>query len=82
MMYEELMRRKLVSRLYDGMTDEEKRTYLMLRNHSETMNAINGIKDIVEKNRHSWMADFGANVAGNAAFDGAVWLISKILKKF
>ena len=45
MMYEELMRRKLVSRLYDGMTDEEKRTYLMLRNHSETMNAINGINN-------------------------------------
>ena len=29
----------------------------------------------------SWLSDFGANIAGNAVWDGAVWLVSKLLRK-
>ena len=33
------------------------------------------------KRRQSWWLDFSSNVAGNAVFDGAVWLISELIKK-
>lgn len=33
------------------------------------------------KRRQSWWLDLDSNVAGNAIFDGAVWLFSKLIKK-
>lgn len=33
------------------------------------------------KHRQSWWLDFGSNIAGNAVFDGAVWLVAKLIKK-
>lgn len=33
------------------------------------------------KRRQSWWLDLGSNVAGNAIFDGAVWLFSRLIRK-
>lgn len=33
------------------------------------------------KRRQSWWLDFSSNIAGNAVFDGFVWLVSKLIKK-
>ena len=33
------------------------------------------------KRRQSWWLDFTSNLAGNAVFDGAVWLVSKLIKR-
>ena len=33
------------------------------------------------KRKQSWWLDLSSNVAGNAIFDGAVWLLSRLLKK-
>lgn len=31
--------------------------------------------------RQTWFADFSSNVAGNALWDGIVWLGSRLIKK-
>ena len=33
------------------------------------------------KRKQSWWLDFSSNVAGNAVFDGFVWLMSKLIRK-
>lgn len=33
------------------------------------------------KRKQSWWLDFSSNIAGNAVFDGAAWLVSKLMKK-
>ena len=83
--YRELMRRKLLESIYDKMSPEEKRTFVQLtmqnKSHEEIMQAIQNLNKKVDANRHSWLSDFGANIAGNAAFDGAVWILGKLIGK-
>ena len=33
------------------------------------------------KRRQSWWLDLSSNIAGNAIWDGAAWVLSKLLKK-
>ena len=33
------------------------------------------------KRRQSWWLDLSSNIAGNAVFEGAVWLVSKLMKR-
>ena len=83
--YRELMRRQLLERIYNKMSPEEQRTFVQLtlqdKDHQEIMSALNEIRQKAESNHHSWLSDFGANVAGNAVFDGAVWLLSKLVRR-
>ena len=83
--YRELMRRQLLERIYNKMSPEEQRTFVQLtlqdKDHQEIMSALNEIKQKTVSNHHSWLSDFGANVAGNAVFDGAVWLLSKLVRR-
>lgn len=88
--YRELMRRKLLEEMYDKMSPEEKQTFVQLTmkdaDHQEIMQALNRqqatIDDVQERvNSHGWLSDFSSNVAGNAVWDGAVWLVSRLLRK-
>ena len=83
--YRALMRKKLLERIYDKMSPEEQKTFVQLtmqdKDHREIMAALNDIRQKADNNHHSWLSDFGANVAGNAVFDGAVWLLSKLVRK-
>lgn len=83
--YRALMRKKLLERVYDKMSPEEQRTFVQLtmqdKDHREIMAALNELSQKADDNHHSWLSDFGANVAGNAVFDGAVWLLSKLVRK-
>ena len=85
MNYKALMRMRLMEQLYDRLSDEEKRTFVQLsiqdKGHEEIMHALSSIDKKADRNRHSWIQDFGANVAGNAAWDGFVWLASRLIKK-
>ena len=47
-------------------------------NYSEWM-MLNELREI--KRRQSWWLDLGSNITGNAIFDGAIWLFSKLIKK-
>ncbi len=82
--YRSLMRYKLLSSIYEKMDDKEKLAFMQMSianaNHRETMNALQSLGKQVDASKHSWLSDFGANVAGNAVFDGAVWLLSKAIK--
>lgn len=84
--YKSLMRYKLLSSIIDKMDDNEKLVFLQMSmasaNHRETMTALQSLGKQVDASKHSWLSDFGANVAGNAVFDGAAWLLSKVIKGF
>lgn len=85
MNYKALAKRKLFERMYESLSDEDKRLYTQLtaseRDHSEVMQAIRRVGDKVEFVKHSFASDLLANVSGNAVWDGALWLASRIIKK-
>ena len=80
-----MMRKQLLEKIYSRMSDEETRTFVQLtlqdKDHREIMSALNELRQKADNNHHSWISDFGANIAGNAVFDGAVWLLSKFIKR-
>ena len=80
-MITDALRRKILSDVLARMSEEEKRDYLIEKNHAEVMYALNALGEKVDKNKHSWWQDFGANIAGNAVFDGVVWLGSRLIRK-
>ena len=81
----EILRYFLLEDMYKSMSDEQKKDLIQLaeksNDHREIMNALQSLGRKVDESKHSWLADFGANVAGNAAFDSAVWLLSKLIKR-
>ena len=81
----EYVRRKVLSDIVSKMSDEDKRAYMLMcntDNHQEVMQALQSqqeqLKHIAKQG--GFWRDFASNVAGNAAFDGAVYLASKLLK--
>lgn len=88
--YRELMRRKLLEEIYDGLSPEDRRAFIRLtmedKNWSEISQALQKqgreIDEIHDKvSRQTWLSDFSSNLAGNAVWDGLVWLGSRILRK-
>lgn len=84
--YNEYMRMKLLERMYDNMSDEEKRLFVKLtlqnRNYKEIQKSLEELKAKADANHHSFLTDFGANVAGNAVWDMFVWIGSRLFKRF
>ena len=82
---EALMRRKLLERIYDRMTEDEKRLFIQMtmenRSHTEIMQALQQqsaqIQDL-RKHQQTFVQDFLSNVAGNAAYDGTLWLLRRL----
>ena len=90
MSYRELMRRQLLERIYDKMSDEEKRIFVQLtlqdKSHSEIMAALSQqnarIEEVSRKiGRYPFASDLLANVAGNAITDGLIWLGKTLFKR-
>ena len=85
--YRELMRRKLLEDVYDRMTPEEKRLFIQLtmqnRDHQKILQALQSQQTQLQQihRSQSWLQDFGANIAGNAVWDGAAWLLSRLIKR-
>ena len=83
--YREIMRRQLLERIYDRMTDEEKRLFVQMsaqdKDHREIMQALQQVGRQVEDGKHSWLNDFGANIAGNAVWDGLLFLGNKLFRR-
>lgn len=85
--YRELMRRKLLEEIYNGLDDKDKRLFVQLtmqdKSWSEIAQALAQQKmqlDRIEKNQN-WVVDFGSDVAANFLTDGLIWLGSKLFKK-
>ena len=85
--YRELMRRQLLERIYDKMSDEEKRTFVQLtmqnKSHTEIMEALSRqqkqLYDIERK--QNWKVDFLSDIGANFITDGLIWLGSRLFKK-
>ena len=82
---EALMRRKLLESIYDRMTDEEKRLFIQMtlqqRSADEIKKALQEQSAQLQDLRHrqqSFSQDFLSNILGNATWDGALWLISRL----
>ena len=82
----EYMRRKVLSDIVSKMSDEDKKAYMLMCNidgYQEVMQALQSQQEQLKhiaKQGNFWR-DFASNVAGTAAFDGCVWLASRLLKK-
>ena len=84
---EALMRRKLLERIYDRMTDDERRLFIQMtmqqRSTDDILKAISQQQSqLADLRRHqqTFAEDFASNIAGNAAYDAALWLLRRLFK--
>ena len=81
------MRRKLLEQMYDRMTDEEKRLFVMMtmqnRSNDEILQAIQQRLDHLGGHayRDRWYTAFGSDVAANVLTTSAFWLLGKLVAK-
>lgn len=84
--YDNLIRHMLFKEAFEKMSPEERSAYVLSarqkEQHNEVMNALNTQQAQLEGllNQNHFWRDFGANIAGNAAYDSALWLASRLLK--
>lgn len=85
---ESLMRRKLLERIYDRMTPDERRLFVQMtlqnRSHTEIIQALQQQQSQLSelrKHQQTFGEDFLSNIAGNAAWDGLVWLVTRLSRK-
>ena len=85
-----LARRYLLEKIYNQLSDEDKRTFVLMtmQNKSATdiMQAIQQnqqhLQHLVEKaDRDRWYTAFGSDVAANVLTTAGFWLLQKIFKK-
>ena len=82
-----LMRRKLLEQMYDRMTDEEKRLFVMMtmqnRSNDEILQAIQQrLEHLMEHaDRDRRYTAFGSDVAANVLTTSAFWLLGKLIAK-
>lgn len=83
--YNTLVRQKLMESIWNKMDDKERIAFtiasLQSSNHHETMQAITNLSQKIDENKHSWLSDFGANIAGNAAYGAGLWLLTRMFRK-
>lgn len=82
---EALMRKKLLEEMYDRMTDEEKRLFVQMtlqqRSSDEILKAMAGQSSQIEDLRRRQLGFAGtlaSNIAGNAVWAGAEWLLGRL----
>ena len=83
-----LMRRRLLEEMYDRMTDDEKKLFVQMtmqrRPADDIMKALRQqslqIQDLRQR-QQTFGQDFLSNILGNATWEGAVWLLSRLFKK-
>ena len=85
-----IARRMLLERIYDKMSDEEKRIFLMLsmqnKNDDEILRVIQQnqqhLEHLVEHaEKDKWYVAFGSDVAANVLTSSAFWLLGKLFAK-
>lgn len=85
-----IARRMLLERIYDKMTDEEKRLFVMLsmqnKSNDDILRAIQQnqqhLEHLVEHaDKDKWYVAFGSDVAANVLTSSAFWLLGKLFAK-
>lgn len=82
-----LMRQRLLEDIYDRMTDEEKKLFVQMtmqqRSTDEIIRALQQqsaqLQDLRSR-QQTFGQDFASNILGNATWDGAMWLLGKLLR--
>jgi uncharacterized protein YaaW (UPF0174 family) len=85
---EALMRQKLLEEMYDRMTDEEKKLFVQMtmqqRSTDEIVRALQQqsaqLQDLRSR-QQTFGQDFASNILGNATWDGAMWLLGKLIRR-
>ena len=82
--YKALARKELLERIYDKMSDEDKRVFIQMtiqdKNADEIKAKLDNLNNKVEKYKHTFTQDLLANISGNAIFDLSAFLFSKLIK--
>jgi hypothetical protein len=85
-----IARRILLERIYEKMTDEEKRIFAMMtmqnKSNDEILQAIRQNQQHLERlvehaDRDQWYKAFGSDVAANVLTTSAFWLLGKLFAK-
>ena len=84
---EALMRRRLLENIYDRMTDDEKKLFVQMtlqqRSTDDILKAMQQqsaqLQDLRQR-QQTFGQDFASNILGNAAWDGTLWLISRLAR--
>ena len=88
--YRELMRRKLFEEIYNGLSEEDKRTFIQLtmqdKSWSEIAQALKRqeakIDEVSRKiGNHPFATDLFSNILGNGITDGLIWLGGKLFRR-
>lgn len=81
------LRRQLLERIYNKMSDDEKRLFVQMtmqnRSHTEIMSALQkqqAQQVKLQRTQQTFGQDFLSNVAGNAAYDAALWLVKRLFR--
>ena len=83
-------RRMLLERIYDKMSDEEKRLFVMMtmqnKSNDEILRAIQKNQQHLERlvehaDRDRWYTAFGSDVAANVLTTSAFWLLGKLFAR-
>ena len=85
---EALLRRRILEDIYDRMTDEEKKLFVRMtmqqRSTDEIMSALRQqqaqLQDI-KQHQQTFAEDFASNIAGNAVWDGLLWITRKLFRQ-
>ena len=80
-----LIQHKILQDIYSRMSDDERRLFAQMsmgsRSDSEILSALRQqqaqLQDL-RKHQQTFGEDFISNIAGNAAWEGAVWILSRL----
>lgn len=82
------LRRQLLERIYDKMSDDEKKLFVQMtmqnKSHAEIMSALQQQKlqlDKLQQTQQTFGKDFISNVAGNAAYDVVLWVARRLFRR-
>ena len=81
------LRRQLLERIYEKMSDDEKRLFVQMtlqnKSHTEIMSALQQqsaqIQDL-SKRQQTFGEDFASNILGNAVWAGAEWVFTRLAR--
>ena len=82
-----LMRSKILEDIYDRMSEDEKKTFVRMfmdnRSAEDIMAALqrqSSQLDSLSRKQQTFGEDFASNIAGNAVWAGAEWLLRRIAR--
>ena len=85
-----IARRYLLEKIYNQLSDEDKRTFVLMTMQDKSVNDIlraiqqnqQHLQHLVEKaDRDRWYTAFGSDVAANVLTTSAFWILQKLFNK-